>query len=591
MDRKVLMLAVILFALAVRFQNFGEIFDSGIYYTGYDSYYHMRLVEVMVKESFRPDYDYYINYPFGLKITWPPLFDYILAFPGMLFGFHSSEIFAVFLPVILGVLSVVLICLTALQIVNNQTFALISAFIYAAAPVAVWKTVLGQADHHALVIFLFLLSAYLLLKDGVWKILAGLPMLFMALAWLGSPIYGALLAFSALVHFDRKALRLVAASYLIPAISFVLYPPVGISFFGLAAFLFVGSVVKGYEDRFRNATIYYIALSLATVLIIYFIPLPHFEFVKGGINYIFGANIYLPTISEARSLQIFEIISASGYIYFIFALISVLFFRNRFVLSMFFLSFILALMQLRFTEVLVVPSALLSAYLVSLVLERLEYPVFEKADEEEKSRRRKRKDRKVKQKNAEVDWKDHVVVAAFLVILAVPCLVVAVAPFDLTEDWKEALEWMRTSLEEQNYLNPYEKPEYSVMSWWDYGNWILYVSKKAVVCNNFQAGAVDAAKFFTAKSEDEAIKIAKKRGVRYVVTADEITMKDANNTKFPAIMRIAGYNVDLMTEGEILNFFNHTVLYRLHMENAENLTHFRLVKEFGDVKIFEVVGS
>lgn len=229
--------------------------------------------------------------------------------------------------------------------------------------------------------------------------------------------------------------------------------------------------------------------------------------------------------------------------------------------------------------------------MVSLVLERLEYPVFEKADEEEKSRRRKRKDRKVKQKNAEVDWKDHVVVAAFLVILAVPCLVVAVAPFELTEDWKEALEWMRTSPEEQNYLNPYEKPEYSVMSWWDYGNWILYVSKKAVVSNNFQAGAVDAAKFFTAKSEDEAIKIAKKRGVRYVVTADEITMKDANNTKFPAIMRIAGYNVDLMPEGEILNFFNHTVLYRLHMENAENLTHFRLVKEFGDVKIFEVVGS
>ncbi len=491
MDRKVLMLAVILFALAVRFQNFGEIFDSGIYYTGYDSYYHMRLVEVMVKEGFRPDYDYYINYPFGLKITWHPLFDYILAFPGMLFGFHSSEIFAVFFPVILGILSVILIYLIALQIVNNQTFALISAFIYAAAPVAVWKTVLGQADHHALVIFLFLLSAYLLLKDGVWKILAGLPMLFMALAWLGSPIYGALLAFSALVHFERKALRLVAASYLIPAVSFVLYPPVGISFLGLAAFLFVGSVVKGYEDRFRNTTIYYIALSLAAILIIliiYFIPLPHFEFVKGGINYILGANIYLPTISEARSLQIFEIISASGYIYFIFALISVLFLRNRFVLSMFFLSLILALMQLRFTEVLAVPSALLSAYLVSLVLERLEYPVFEKADEEEKSRRRKRKDRKVKQKNAEVDWKDHAVVAAFLVILAVPCIVVAVVPFELTEDWKEALEWMRTSLEEQNYLNPYEKPEYSVMSWWDYGNWILYVSKRLWSATTFRQG-------------------------------------------------------------------------------------------------------
>ncbi len=584
MDRRLLIIAVILFALAIRLQNFGYVFDSEVYYTGYDPYYHMRLVEVMVKEGFRPSFDYYINYPHGLNVSWLPLFDYIIALPGFFLGFQVSEVFGAVLPVILGLLSVAIVYLISLQVVKNQTFALISAFIYAATPVAVWKSVQGQADHHAMVIFLFLLSNYLLLKKGSWKLLAGIPMLLMSLTWLGSPIYGALLSLAALLHFETKELRIAAASFIIPAASFILSPPVGLSFLGIAAFTFLGSLFKVYGER---VTAYYVALSLVAILLAYFLPLQQLDFVRGGINYLLGANIYLPTISEARSLQILEIVSSSGYIYFIFALIAALFLRNRFIISLFVFSFILALMQIRFSEVLAIPTALLSAYLVCIILERVEYPVFKK-DGEKKAR--KRKPRKAKEKKeVGVSWKDHIAVAIFLAVLTVPCLVVSVMPFDLNDDWKEALLWMRDSLEKQNYLNPYEKPDYAILSWWDYGNWVLYISKKAVVCNNFQAGAVDAAKFFTAQSEDDALRIAKKRGVRYVVTVDEMTMIDTNNTKFPAIMRIAGYNVDFMTDEEVNEFFNQTVLYRLHVERAANMMHFRLLKEFGSVRVFELV--
>ncbi|MEM2085833.1 MAG: STT3 domain-containing protein [Archaeoglobaceae archaeon] len=588
MDKKVLLLLVLLFAFVLRMQNFAEVFDSQIYYYEYDPYYHMRLVEVIVEKGSRPNYDYYLNYPYGMRVDWLPLFDYILAVPGVIFGFQSSEIFAVFLPVILGVLSVFLIYLISLELVKNQKFALFSAFIYTVIPISVWRSILGFPDHHSWVVFLLLLSFYLLLKPGFWKILSGIPMLLMAFSWLGTPIYAAILAISALLSFKERELRLIAISNAIPLFSFIQQPYIAFSFLILALFLFLGSFVKSYETKIKNATIYYTLSSLFCVLLVYFLPIRTFDFLRAGINYIFGVDIYLPTISEAGQFQILDLIGSAGHIFFILAFISIFLFKNRFLISIFILSLFLSLMQVRFTEILAIPVAFLSAYTFCIILDRVEYPIFEKV-EEKKRRKEKFKKKKEKKEKEIVSTKDHLVVAVFICILAIPCISMAIVPFELTRDWKEALTWMKENLENQDYLNPYEKPEYAILSWWDYGNWILYLSKKAVVCNNFQAGAEDAAKFFVAESEEEAMKLIEKRGVKYLITVDELTVRENKKTKFSAVMQIAGLNPSLMTNKEIEEYFNKTILYKLHVENAKNLTHFRLLRDFGSVKIFEVL--
>ena len=129
------------------------------------------------------------------------------------------------------------------------------------------------------------------------------------------------------------------------------------------------------------------------------------------------------------------------------------------------------------------------------------------------------------------------------------------------------------------------------MSWWDYGNWIVFVSKRPVVANNFQAGADDAAKFFVASDEEAAFEIAKKRGVRYVITDEEMGLKIEENYiqgKFTAIVSIAGYNTKTMKAEEILEVYNKSIYHRLHIENATNLAHFKLIKDFEKVKIFQV---
>lgn len=234
-------------------------------------------------------------------------------------------------------------------------------------------------------------------------------------------------------------------------------------------------------------------------------------------------------------------------------------------------------------------TAFLASFTLCQLLDRMEYPIFEKVSENEKRKARKgiKKEKRVEKK---ISNKDHAFVVIFILFLALPSIAVSLSPFNITKDWKETLIWMNENLESQNYLKPYEKPDYAVLSWWDYGNWILFVAKKAVVCNNFQKGAEDAAKFFTAMSEEEAMEIVKKRGVKYIITVDELTVtSERNETKFIAIMQIAGYRAEFMSKKELLDFFNNTMLYQLHVENAKNLTNFVLLKDFNSVKLFKVV--
>ena len=211
-----------------------------------------------------------------------------------------------------------------------------------------------------------------------------------------------------------------------------------------------------------------------------------------------------------------------------------------------------------------------------------------------KSRNEKRKNRaKLEEKGYRRKLRDDLIIVAFLAFIILPSIVLSINPYTLSEDWFNALNWLKENTPlTSHYFSPHLKPEYSILSWWDYGNWIVFVSKRPVVANNFQVGADDSAKFFVTSDEKTAYEIAKKRGVKYVVTDEEMGLKlEGSNLKgkFLAIMSIAGYNVGTMKAEEIFEIYNKSTYYRLHVESAANLTHFKLVKDFGSVKVFQVV--
>lgn len=103
---------------------------------------------------------------------------------------------------------------------------------------------------------------------------------------------------------------------------------------------------------------------------------------------------------------------------------------------------------------------------------------------------------------------------------------VAVPNLPIDADQYNSLVWMRFNTPKTSYLfEPEKQPEYSVLSQWDQGHWIQYISERPTVVNNYGYqlrgdGLGDSIRFVLAKSEEEAYSICRKRGVRYVFATD-----------------------------------------------------------------------
>ncbi len=98
-------------------------------------------------------------------------------------------------------------------------------------------------------------------------------------------------------------------------------------------------------------------------------------------------------------------------------------------------------------------------------------------------------------------------------------------------DFFATLERMRTELPhavdayEAGLLGPPPFPPAlsraaSVLAPWSLGHFILYEAELPVVANNFGYGFLDSIRFYLADSEDEALAIARRHRVRWVVATD-----------------------------------------------------------------------
>jgi dolichyl-diphosphooligosaccharide--protein glycosyltransferase len=170
-------------------------------------------------------------------------------------------------------------------------------------------------------------------------------------------------------------------------------------------------------------------------------------------------------------------------------------------------------------------------------------------------------------------------------------------------DWYQSLVWLKDNSNSTSfYDNPNKNGEYSVMSWWDYGNWILFLSERPVVANNFQAGVEDATKFYLSESEEVAAKLLDERGSKYVVTDyDLIYSKLAALTSWVnedvnSYLKREDYDSEITIVPQ-QRLFN-TTLARLYLFDGAGTGRFRLIHESdpslgrsgkSDIKIFEYV--
>jgi len=221
-------------------------------------------------------------------------------------------------------------------------------------------------------------------------------------------------------------------------------------------------------------------------------------------------------------------------------------------------------------------------------------PLEEKKGAAVKGKRRKKTIKTQKSNDVKKEKKKEEKTKKFLradVILTFIVILIVVFYFPLNEsltkaelgcggprdDWYESLSWMMGNTPDTGvdfyalYPQDYAYPDsaYSVMSWWDYGNWITYIAHRIPVANNFQQGiggpnSPGAAIFFITKNESEANAVADAFDVRYVVTA------------FPMIDTTASYQ-DLFWA---MSFWANDTTGRYTLDQKEWRNLFELREEY-----------
>lgn len=376
-----------------------------------------------------------------------------------------------------------------------------------------------------------------------------------------------------------------------------------------------------------------------------------YNFIIQGIDYFLGIGEYLGTISEALPLFLDQqgglsfsaVLGSLGFCFVTalggFFLLGLEWKGEKskpegvfFLLWSIFFAY-LAISQRRFTYLFAVNVSILTAYFLWVLLDSLDFeaevkklvkfgPISgKKAMPELKAGKETKAKTKSKMKihNSSSSKKGSnpdyfkIFTSLILVLLVfIPCIWagLAFAGNDGLVDpgWKDSLTWLEASSPKTSYYSePSETPEYGVLSWWDYGNWIVYIAKRPVVANNFQTGIQDSSLFFTTDSEKKANEIMEKLKVKYVI-AD----KQMASGKFSSIVELAGKNISeylniqtvnsndsLQTVATAKKEYTNTEIYKLYQLDGSNLGNLRLVHESNvseetddrsnNVKVFEFV--
>lgn len=603
----------------------GSLIGGDVLFYGYDSFYHVRRI-FYTAENFPHAlwFDSYLNHPWGFKLLWPPLFDQVVAGAALLLGGDDKtiEMAAALAPPILGSASILVVYLLAKRLFGVRA-AILSAFVLAINPNHIARTHFGCADHdvlESLLIFsaITLLAYALAERDRrLWfGAAAGVLLAATAYTWLGAPIYmGAILIYATIqVSLDLRVrensdetIALLAAAFgsalllLLPFWDEAWLMP---SFFGalggLAALAFLYLLSRLFEAKSLSWLAFgpMVAISGYAIVVLSYAtgiaPEVHHLFWE-GVRYFFLGGLAKESIVEAAPIyQILNLASLSG-LGFAFSILGLgaaarLAWRAGLprgqILFLVFAAFAFVLMvfQARFLYLFSVGESVLISLLFFAIADRV--MGSERAG----------------------PWMEKAASFAVLAILLFPSiaglLVVAEDEPEVAGDWLETLNWI-----EKNTPNTtgFERPvlagEYGVLSWWDYGNWILYQSRRPVVANNFQAGATDAAAFFLSENEEEALAIAEARDARYIATDDKMVY-----SKLPSIVRWKNEDPNgyvMISSDQDTVIFEHskrflgTLLAKLHLLDCANLGHFRLVYESEtsaglkyqtkEVKVFERV--
>ena len=188
-----------------------------------------------------------------------------------------------------------------------------------------------------------------------------------------------------------------------------------------------------------------------------------------------------------------------------------------------------------------------------------------------------------------------IVIISLLLILPTIKGTIGVATLrnNISQNWYNACVWLRENTPEPYPENAYyalstsnSEASYNILSWWDYGHWIIRIAHRATIVSPTHQGSVvtyqgrdyDIFFFWTAQSEAEANSTIEGFNVRYIIVDKNMT-----EGKFYALVVEAQRN-----PSEINKLRPNSMIMRLWEGKTET---WELIHQEGDVKIFERKGQ
>ena len=525
--------------------------NGNVLFKATDDWYHMRLADsMMINFPFPLRYDMYAAYPSGLDVGFRPLMDWIIAGIGRI-GFNYEYVGA-FLPPIIGALTLIPIYLLGRELFNKN-LALLSCFFCAIVPSEfLHRSLLGATDNHILEVFLMVIVLLLIvvaLRSGKLRyfLLAGLTLGLYCLNWHGGAFLFLILVLWFVIQFfigtkNKNFCFGVSAMF-------------GIAYLISFKFQYTSLLVPLLVVVFVPLVFYYlrnlprwVLPALAGVgVVLAFLLFPALRVDLRSVFIGFGS-----TIEEARPLELPNAYAIYGVGLFLMFAGLYLYFKSK--INTLFVVWAVVLIiagfaQKRWGYYMIVPYSFLAAYSIFWMVDKVKKEARTMAT----------------------------VLFVFLTVCTFVKGTVGVAriPNLITNDWYGSLLWMRENTPEPfgssdaYYSLHSEKPLYGVISWWDYGHWIIRIAHRVPVSSPANQEMKVASLYFTARTVEEANDVIKNLNIKYVIL--DVGMLAF---KWYAVIIKSGENTPLQD----------SFAYKLWTGEAEG---YKLVHKEGDVRIYE----
>ena len=189
------LVAILVVGTAIRFlPAMNVVTDNGVWFIGADSWYHMRLADYSAVHLLSPLTVDPLQGPVGYR----PMLAFLIAALSR-FTPLSVDMAGAVIPVLVGLLAMVAVYLLARRMFPGRPFvALVAVAFMAFLPTQfLARTLFGYADHHGLEVLFTAVTlwALLRLRVGYWWLVAGVSLGLLMLAWQGATLFWAILGF------------------------------------------------------------------------------------------------------------------------------------------------------------------------------------------------------------------------------------------------------------------------------------------------------------------------------------------------------------------------------------------------------------